>query len=374
MSANLASMGLKPLHPEMLAHWSDGQGCWCTHDHWIYRYDYATEGLAKVFRLPAMSNALLTRFKDMLARSWPRRKWRPGPGIYLLVQLANKDVLVVHDRVYWYSPSQNGIFAEPLASEAVPPLAAPLRGGMAVHAQSQQVYYGEYLNGHQRDIRVVRVDVASRRVDVCWTFQRSEIKHIHAIQYDRFRNRLWICTGDLDHESNIYYTDDEFATVHHFAGGDQSWRAIALLFDETGIEWGMDAGKDAAADALNCIYRYDFSTGQRSELAVIGNPAYAACEFTDGTAMIQTTFEPGRPQDTPEEAALWFRGHDRQWRQCLGLPYAPKPRQGVSRYGSIMVPQGISPAGELLCTPVNCHTGHYTLMKFRWPALPELPA
>lgn len=257
-------MGLKPVHPEMLAHWSDAQGCWRTHDHWIY--DYATECLAKVFKLPATSNALRSRFKDMLARSWPRRMWRPGPGIHLLVQLANKDVLVVHDRVYWYSPSQYGLFAEPLTSEAVRTLAAPLRGGMVVHAQSQQVYYGEYLNGHQRDIRVVRVDVTSQRVEVCWTFPRSEIKHIHAIHYDRFRNSLWICTGDLDHESNIYYTDDEFTTVHHFAGGDQSWRAIALLFYETGMEWGMDAGKDAPADAINCIYRYDFFywTAQRA--------------------------------------------------------------------------------------------------------------
>lgn len=367
-------MGMKAIHSEMFAHWSDDQGCWCTHDHWIYRYDYATERLTKVFRIPAKSNALLDRFKDMLARSWPRRKWRPGSGIHHLVQLANKDVVVVHDRVYWYSPGHHGRFAEPLNSEVVLPLVTPLRGGMAVHGQSQHVYYGEYLNGHQRDIHVIRVDVASGRVYECWAFQRSEIKHIHAIHYDGFRNRLWICTGDLDHESNIYYTDDEFTTVHRFAGGDQSWRAIALLFDETGMEWGMDAGKDAPADAINRIYRYDFSTGQRSELAVIGNPAYAACEFTDGTAMIQTTFEPGRSQDTREEAALWLRGTDRQWRQCLGLPYAPTPRQRVGRYGSIKVPQGISPAGQVLCTPVNCQGGHHKLIKFRWPAQPALSA
>src|SRR5690606_8868361 len=111
-----------------------------------------------------------------------------------------------------------------------------------VHPFSQRVYYGEYLNGHYRDIRVCRVDIETHKVETCWSFPRSETKHIHAIHYDRFRNRLWICTGDRDHESSFYYTDDEFATVHHFAGGDQSWRAIAMLFDETGMEWGMDAG------------------------------------------------------------------------------------------------------------------------------------
>lgn len=92
MNTDLASKGLKPVHPEMLAHWSDAQGCWCIHDHWIYRYDYSTERLEKVFRLPAKSDALVDRFKDILARSWPRRRWWPGPGIHNLVQLPNKDI------------------------------------------------------------------------------------------------------------------------------------------------------------------------------------------------------------------------------------------------------------------------------------------
>lgn len=374
MNHDASTTRLTPVHPEMLAHWSDANGCWCTHDHWAYWFDYQTRALRKVFRIPPRSNSVPGRIKDWMARSWLKRTLRPGPGIQALVELPCRDVLVIYDRIYWFSPELHGSCAEVLSPDAEPPMAAPLRGGIAVHPTSQCVYFGEYLNGHERDIRVCRVDARARKVQACWSFARSEIKHIHAIHYDRFRNRLWICTGDQDHESSFYYTDDEFASVHRFAGGDQSWRAIALLFDETGMEWGMDAGKDAPADAINLIYRYDFAEAKRSVLATIGNPAYAAHEFTDGTAMIQTTFEPGRLQDTREEAALWFRGHDRQWRQCLGLPYAPKPRYGVSRYGSIMLPQGTSPAGQLLCTPVNCEKSHYTLMGFRWPAQSELSA
>lgn len=352
---------LTPVHREMLAHWSDPNGCWCTHDHWAYWFNYQTKSLRKVFRLPPKTNSLRGRAKDWLARSWLKRTLRPGPGIQSLVQLPNRDVLVIYDQIYLYSFSSKTNQAKVLQDHNEPPMAAPLRGGVAVHPKSQNVYFGEYLNGHDRAIRVCRVDTKAGTVQACWSFARSEIKHIHAIHYDRFRNRLWICTGDKDHESSFYYTDDEFTTLHRFAGGDQSWRAIALLFDETGMEWGMDAGKDAPADATNLIYRYDFAEDRRSVLATIGNPAYAACEFTDGTAMLQTTFEPGRLQDTPEEAALWFRGADHKWRKCFGLPYTPKPRSGVSRYASILLPQGISPAGKILCTPVNSQAGHYSL-------------
>jgi len=281
-----------------------------------------------------------------------------------MVALANGDVVVIYDHIYWYSPALHGAYAEVLATDGAC-AASPLRGGVAVHTQSQLIYYGEYLDG-DCPIRVCRINVPERKIEFCWAFERSDIKHIHAIHYDRFRNRLWICTGDLDHESTFYYTDDEFQTVHRFAGGDQSWRAIAMLFDDTGMEWGMDAGKDAPADVNNRIYRYEFASSLRTERAVIGNPAYAACEFADGTAMMQTTFEPGRRQDTPEEAALWYRGRDRKWRKTLSLPYAPHPRTGVSKYGSILLPSGISPVGQLLLTPVNCSTGNYRLHLLRF--------
>lgn len=349
-----------PISRETLPHWSDISGCWCSHDHSVYRYSYDTGTLRKVFSLPPKAGSAVERLKNRLARSWLRRRFWPSSGLHSVVALANGDVVVIYDRIYWYSSSRHGRYAEVLTTEGAR-ATSPLRGGVAVHTQSQLIYYGEYLNGHDCEIRVCRINVAARKIEICWAFARSDIKHIHAIHYDRFRNRLWICTGDLDHESTFYYTDDEFQTVHRFAGGDQSWRAIALLFDETGMEWGMDAGKDAPADAINRIYRYEFASGSRTELAVIGNPAYSTCQFSDGTAMMATTFEPGRRQDTPEEAALWYRGQDRQWRKTLRLPYAPHPRAGVSRYGSILLPGGISPAGQLLLTPVNCSTGNHRL-------------
>lgn len=350
----------------MLPLWSDASHCWCVVDHWFYRLEYASGTLRKAFRIPRQGFGIVGYLKDVIARSWLRRKFRPGTPISTMVGLANGDLVVIFDRVYWYSPGVHKTRAEVIPSDIHPPMATPLRGGAVVHAGSQKIYYGEYLNGHDREIRVSRIDVATRQIDSCWSFSRREIKHIHAIHYDRFRNRLWICTGDQDHESAFYYTDDEFESVHRFAGGDQSWRAIALLFDETGMEWGMDAGKDAPADAINRIYRYEFASGLRTELAIIGNPAYAACEFTDGTAVMQTTFEPGRQQDTPEESTLWFRDRNRQWTPCFRARYAPRPRDNAGQYGSILLPSGIAPKGILPFTPINCSEGSYRMHHINW--------
>lgn len=354
--------GLQPI-------WTDAQQVWCGRDLWVYRYHYESRRLQAVFRLPRRSSSLGGRLRDALARSWIKRWLRPGLDIDTLTQLPGGDLVVLFDRVYWYSPVQHKRFAEPLAHDGIePPLAMPLRGGLAVHPASRCAYFGEYLNGNHREIRVARADVDRRQVEVCWTFARSDIKHVHAIHYDRFRNRLWVCTGDQDHESAIWYTDDEFRTLHRFGGGDQSWRAIAMLFDESGMEWGMDAGQDAPADAINRIYRHDFTTGQRSERAVIGNPAYAACELSDGTAILQTSFEPRRQQPTPAAVSLWHRGADGVWLPLLDMPYQARPRDGKEPYGHLLIPQGQGPAGQLLCTPVNTARHAGCLLHLRWGA------
>lgn len=359
----------EPLGPRMQAIWTDRDHAWCARDQWVYRYNYSSRTMQRVFRLPARSDGWAARLKDAIARSRFKQWLRPGMDIDTLAELPNGDLVVLFDRVYWYSPRLHDRTAEALPHDGIdPPIAMPLRGGLAVHPLSGNAYFGEYLNGHQRDIRVARVDMQHRRVDICWTFPRSDIKHVHAIHYDPFRNRLWICTGDLDHESALWFTDDEFLTVQRFGGGDQSWRAIAMLFDAGGMEWGMDAGQDAPADAVNRIYRHDFASGQRSERAVVGNPVYAACAFGDGAAIMQTSFEPRRRQPTPETVSLWYRHPDGDWSSLFSLSYCARPQDGVGPYGHLLIPQGVAPAGQLLCTPVNTARHAGRLLHLRWNA------
>lgn len=355
----------EPVGKGLVPLWSDAGKCWCVSDQWFYRFEYASSTLTKVFRLPPKSRSVPGRLKDVLARSaWRQQLW-PRANIHHLVELPGGDVVVVYDKIYHFVPGSDAKHARAIETDLVPRLDWPLRGGMAVHPGSACVYFGEY-NDNPRGVRVVRVHPSTQTVEVCWHFPRNEIRHIHAIHHDRYRNRLWICTGDRDHESALYFTDDEFQTVQRFAGGDQTWRAIALLFDENGMEWGMDAGQDARADDINRIFRHDFATGKRTELAVIGNPVYAACGFDDGTAVMQTSFEPKRQQDTPAETALWWRDHERQWQSIMSLPFKAHEPRGVGRYGHLMLPVGVSPAGQLLCTPVNTASHALTLLHLRW--------
>ncbi len=353
---------------QLVAHWSDRHSCLCSRDHWVYRYDYQSGRLSELCRLPPAHDTLAGRLKDALARSRFYQWLRPAAGLSHLVPLANGDLLMLYDRFYHYKAGQAGKQASVIAAQFSPKLATPLRGGIAVHALSQCAYYGEYLNGHSRDIRVVRVNAARQQVEVCWTFKRSEIKHVHAVHYDPFRNRLWVLTGDTDHESAIFYTDDEFVTLHQLGGGDQRWRAIAMWFSQDFVEWGMDAGQDAPADCLNKIYRYRFEDSSLTEMANVGNPVYAACTLADGQVIVATTFEPKRTQATPPTAQLWRRDLNGEWSELTSFGYQRSARQGISSYGMVYLPKGELPAGQLVYTPVNSQTDDYQTCLLPLPA------
>lgn len=344
------------LYKNLIVHCVTPQGYLCSRDHSVFLLQNQSKRLQQCFTLPAKNNGLLASLKYRLARSRLRQWLKPQLGIEHLLATGRQDIVIVYDQIYIHSAHSGDTSVCQL--QGLTSFAGPLRGGMALHPGSDMVYFGEYLNNHQSDIRVLRIDSQQNVASVCWAFPRSDIKHIHAISYDPYRNRLWITTGDADRESALYYTDDEFQSVHKFAGGDQSWRAISLLFFPDAIEWGMDAGKDAPASAINHIYRYEFASQQRVQVATIGNPAYAAVQCADGGAFMATTYEPGRLQDTPEQAALWYRSPDGRWQQVLALDYRDSQMPTVSRYGMLYLPAGTVPAKQLLFTTLNCSERH----------------
>lgn len=336
--------------------------CYCSDDNSAYTFDVKTGAVSKIFELPSPRSDFISKLKDTAARSWLRRKLFPSSSFDNLVVLSNGRVFVVYDRIYCFDSSAARHRVQVLGCTFEPPFETPLRGGVAEHLKSGLVYFGEYVNDSRGVVRIFRVDVIAGNVEVCWVFGDHEIKHVHAIHYDKFRDRLWILTGDRDCESAFYYTDDEFQSVHRFAGGDQTWRAIAVIFDENGMEWGTDAGKDAPIGTTNRIFRYEFSSGIRRELAVIDNPAYAMHEFDDGTALMQTGYEGGVYGSADGFASLWYRGRNAAWRKLFQLPFHLNPRSGEGAYAQILIPKGVGVAGHVLCTPVNVEEFNYSLL------------
>ncbi len=174
-----------------------------------------------------------------------------------------------------------------------------LRGGCA-KAEDGSVFFGEYFDNSRRDapVHVYRLRLGSNRAEVVHTFPPSDVRHIHAIHMDPFTGSLWLCTGDRPSECRLLRTCDGFRTFELIGAGDESWRAIQLVFKKSAIYYATDA-----EFADNHIFRLDRETGKRMSIAEIDGPSFYGAAFGVG-AVFATTAELCQSQQKPE-AVVW---------------------------------------------------------------------
>ena len=131
----------------------------------------------------------------------------------------------------------------------------------------------------------------------------------------------------------------------------------------------MDAGKDAPADAINHIYRLNLITGKREQVATIGNPAYHMVKTVAGAMIMGVTYEPGRKQNTLEEASIYYSKTGELWHKIATFPYQGQNLTGRSQYAYIFPPSGVIPDGELLFTPININKYDAKVLSINLPQI-----
>ena len=120
----------------------------------------------------------------------------------------------------------------------------------------REIYWGEYFRNAARGaVKIYRSSDQGKSWKVVREFEAGFTRHIHSIQQDPYTGKLWICMGDLDHESRIGWSDDGFKTIHYIGSGRQMWRSAHVVFTEEAVYWGTDSGFDDSAG----IYRWDRS-------------------------------------------------------------------------------------------------------------------
>jgi len=173
-----------------------------------------------------------------------------------------------------------------------------LRSACAKDANGN-IYFGEYFNNPSRDtVSIYRYEVRSSRLDVVYQFKPGEIRHVHGIYFDPFDNCLWCLTGDLPDECRILRSYDGFSTVEVVGQGDETWRAVSLLFTKDAIYYGMDAEFQS-----NHIYSWNRQTQARRDLGEVDGPIYYSTNC-GSNLFFAVTAEPC-PSQISQSATLW---------------------------------------------------------------------
>jgi hypothetical protein len=173
-----------------------------------------------------------------------------------------------------------------------------LRSGCAIDGNGD-IYFGEYLANDERGpMRIYRYKPGSNSLEVPYFFPANSIKHIHGVYNDPFTDSLVCLTGDDLAECRIIRTGDGFESVETIGEGDETWRAVSMLFDERSMFYGMDA-----EFRKNHIYKIDRETRARESFGEVSGTVFYSKRVGDDL-FFATTAE-NAPSQEDNVAALW---------------------------------------------------------------------
>ncbi len=224
---------------------------------------------------------------------------------------------------------------------------APLHGSrpLCVCVDRDVVYYGEYrANPERSPVRVW----ASRDGGATWraVHEFRGARHVHGVFADPHDGALWVTTGDRDHESGIWRTDDRFGAVERVAGGSQRTRAVQLVFGPDHVYFGSDAPSRA-----NHLYRLRRTDRAIERLQRVEGPVYYGCAVR-GRLFFSTACEPPTLRET-RDVAVWSSADGERWERWAVFRKDRWPAR-VFQPGHVLLPAGPGDPGadSVWLTPV----------------------
>ncbi len=195
-----------------------------------------------------------------------------------------------------------------------------LRGGIAIDGAGG-AYFGEYLSNDRRGpITIYYLPPHGTAVVAVYKFGSGAVRHVHGVYRDPFDGSFWCTTGDIKSECAIWRSTDGFATVEVVGRGDETWRAVSLVFTETAVLYGMDAEY-----CQNYLFRLDKRSGVREQLGAVDGPVYYSTTL-GGDALFGVTAE-GCPSQAINAASLWRVGGSGECMKLVSIRKDWLPKQ-----------------------------------------------
>ena len=139
------------------------------------------------------------------------------------------------------------------------------------------VFFGEYpiedptYNGESihiwRSVDDGQTFVAVQTWPYCYPgpYTEGSIRHVHACIYDKYDDKMWFCTGDLDEQCAIYTSDDGVVLTTIGSGG-QPWRGVTLI-PEQGYMYVPSDSSIVPVPVYRISRFKDYSTALNAEIS-----------------------------------------------------------------------------------------------------------
>ena len=208
------------------------------------------------------------------------------------------------------------------------------------------IYWGEYFDNAARDeVHVYGSSDGGETWSVAFTFPKREIRHIHNIVYDQWRDCLWVLTGDYGAECRILRASCDFSRVETVLQGKQQARAVAAVPTEDALYFSSDTPLES-----NFIYRLDRG-GNLTQLAAISGSSIHGCRV-GRRLFFSTMVEPSRVnRDRSVRIYGGSTDHPDQWQPLASWVKDVWP-MSLFQYGNAILPDGDNATSYLAVTTV----------------------
>lgn len=162
------------------------------------------------------------------------------------------------------------------------------------------VYFGGYLGNRNKKPVHIYKRTAKDRWEVVYTFPQGDINHVHTIVADKYRECLWIFTGDFGKAAAIWRASSDFKVVERFVCNDQKYRGCVAYAIPEGLLYATDA-----PFADNFIFLLDINTKVAKPLGELPGSCIYGCKWNDNYVFSSTVEPDGR--NTTKWQALFGR-------------------------------------------------------------------
>jgi hypothetical protein len=204
------------------------------------------------------------------------------------------------------------------------------------------VFWGEYFDNKERDeVNIYGSLDGGRSWHPVYTFPKQSIRHVHSINYDPYRNCLWILTGDLGEECRFLRASPDFSSVEVVLSGNQQARAVSLLPFEDGVYFATDTPLEQ-----NYIYHLT-QDGRLDRLFPVNSSVFYTCRVS--RAMFFSTVVEPSPVNHDQTTTLLGSADGKNFVVLLRWPRDIWPLM-YFQYPNIFLPTGDNDSDILAVT------------------------
>jgi hypothetical protein len=198
-------------------------------------------------------------------------------------------------------------------------------------ADGSRILFGEYGDDYSNlEVLLYASEDGGRTFDVCHTFPRGSIRHVHNVVFDPYSDHYWVFVGDFNDQPGIGMLSKDLKNLEWIRRGGQTSRVVQAIIKPDCMLYGTDSEVEG-----NYIIRMDKQSGRIEKLREVEGSCLYAAAFGPMLA-ISTCMEPS-PHRITKECAIYLSRDGDNWQKTL-VHLKDIYHHNLFQYGTLVLP------------------------------------